>query len=109
MSQAAESYLDIDTEFLVVQLTKNRVELHCDVSTVYSNVWTGLRRLMAASSQAGAGAGLYCAVASGLAGARHRGVETTGNGRGPEACLLCGLILGPQKSQKVHQKPDERE
>ena len=67
MSQAAESYLDIDTEFLVVQLTKNRVELHCDVSTlstVYSNVWTGLRRLMAASSQAGAGAGLYCAVAS---------------------------------------------
>ena len=34
MSQAAESYLDIDTEFLVVQLTKNRVELHCDVSTL---------------------------------------------------------------------------
>ena len=109
MSQAAESYLDIDTEFLVVQLTKNRVELHCDVSTlstVYSNVWTGLRRLMAASSQAGAGAGLYCAVASGLAGARHRGVETTGNGRGPEACLLCGLILDPEKSIK---QPDERE
>ena len=101
MSQAAESYLDIDTEFLVVQLTKNRVELHCDVSTlstVYSNVWTGLRRLMAASSQAGAG--LYCAVASGLAGARHGGVETTGNGRGPEACLLCGLILGPEKSRR---------
>ena len=98
MSQAAESYLDIDTEFLVVQLTKNRVELHCDVSTVCSNVWTGLRRLMAASSQAGAG--LYCAVASGLAGARHRGVETTGNGRGPEACLLCGLILGPEKSRR---------
>ena len=73
--------------------------LHC----LQSNVWTGLRRLMAASSQAGAGAGLYCAVASGLAGARHRGVETTGNGRGPEACLLCGLILGPQKTRKVHQ------
>ena len=56
MSQAAESYLDIDTEFLVVQLTKNRVEFRCDVSTlstVYCNVWTGLRRLMPASSQAG--------------------------------------------------------
>ena len=103
MSQAAESYLDIDTEFLVVQLTKNRVEFRCDVSTlstVYCNVWTGLRRLMAASSQAGAGVGLYCAVATGLAGARHGGVETTGNGRGPEACLLCGLILGPEKSRR---------
>ena len=34
MSQAAESYLDIDTEFLVVQLTKNRVEFRCDVSSL---------------------------------------------------------------------------
>ena len=53
---------------------------------------------MAASSQAGVG--LYCAVATGLAGARHGGVETTGNGRGPEACLLCGLILGSEKSRR---------